>query len=469
MWNSFGDTINNAFYFVVDKIIDLQNFFIGQAKTIGSVVLLIAILTAALNYALTGTGLKENIIKIGKATLFFLIVIFAYPRIISFITSWTFDMAAQSIYPSVKSYFNNVTETITTDMTTQIDISSPDNRGGNNTFTFTRQLVSEITKDRNHLFNNISETRNTPQMSYTTVAPAAVIQVILFIAGECIAFADKKENIIFPEFSRILKGLLCAFFLMFTGVFALLEYIVCFLEFMLVASVGVILFPMSIWEGSKFLSEKFIGAIIGFFMKLLFCNIAIFLMLYGFISLFYILSGDGNTFTGNADQMIFIIFTCLLFFFICKSAPGIAQSLLSGTPSLSASGAIAAVGGAVAAAGAVASMPGNMRNAAKSAAGSVVGGVTKAGGVLAEANSAAKAAGLDGGSRMNQAGAFMSSLGKNASQNLVRSIYGGQSGGQSLGEIKESRQQTGAQTGLKHMDKVRGYKIDRPDPNASTT
>ena len=66
------ETLNNAFFFVTDKIISLQAFFIGQALAIGQLVLLISILAAALNYALTGQGLKENIIKITKALIFFL-------------------------------------------------------------------------------------------------------------------------------------------------------------------------------------------------------------------------------------------------------------------------------------------------------------------------------------------------------------------------------------------------------------
>jgi hypothetical protein len=99
------ENLNQAFFFVIDKIIDLQQFFIDRAWEIGKVVLLIAILSAALNYALTGTGLKENIIKILKATLFFIIVTLAYPIIIGFITSWTFSMAKESIYPSIKQYY----------------------------------------------------------------------------------------------------------------------------------------------------------------------------------------------------------------------------------------------------------------------------------------------------------------------------------------------------------------------------
>jgi type IV secretory pathway TrbL component len=271
-------------------------------------------------------------------------------------------------------------------------------------------------------------------MDYTTVAPAAVIKVVLAIAGECIKYADDDKKKLIPEFSRILKGLICAFFAMLTGVFALLEYLVCFLEFMLVASVGVILFPLSLWEGSKFMAEKFVGAILGFFIKLLFCNIAIFLMLYGFVSLFYIISANG--FTGGPDHIIFIIFTCLLFFFICKSIPGIAQSLLTGTPSLSAAGAIGAVGGMVAAAGATMHMAKNMGNAGKAIGGAVAGGTAKtafaAHGLMSQASAAAGAVRSAGGGIADQAGAFGSSVlstGRDAFSagklGLTRSLLGG--------------------------------------------
>ena len=109
MWDNFGNNINNAFFFVIDKIANLQGFFLGKAWEIGQVVLLIAILSAALNYALTGAGLKENVIKISKAFIFFIIIWFAYPSIIGFITRWTYDMAEKSIYPDIKKNFSGVT------------------------------------------------------------------------------------------------------------------------------------------------------------------------------------------------------------------------------------------------------------------------------------------------------------------------------------------------------------------------
>jgi hypothetical protein len=429
-FSNFATNIDNAFFFVIDKIVDLQNYFIGVAKSIGYVVILIAVLSAALNYALNGTGLKENMIKIMKATLFFFIVIFSYPKIIGWITSYTFTLAEKSIGDSVKKYFDEVEETVTNDMISQVNISSMDNHGGNNTFTFTRKIVTEFTRDRERLFSDIFKSRNHPQMPYTTISPANSIKIVFFLAGDCMTWADVKDYKVFPVFSRVLKGLVCGFFLIFTGIFAVMEYCVCFLEFMLVSSVGVILFPLSLWEGSKFMAEKYIGAIIGFFMKLLFCTLAIYLMLYGFISLFYIIHKSG--FDGQPDQITFIAFTSLLFFFICKSAPALAQSLLTGSPNLSAAGAIGAVSGAV---GAAASVAGYAQRTGGAVTKAVAGGLAK-GGVaafesLASADAAADAVQAAGGTRFHQAGAWFNSMGQSAKDSakagalgLTRSLLG---------------------------------------------
>ena len=432
-WQKIGNNINNAFFFVVDKIIELQSFFIGQALFIGKLVLLIAVFSAAFNYALTGSGLKENIIKILKATVFFLIVIFAYPNIIGGITKWTFDMARESIYPSVASYFAGITNKYDYDF---VDYS-PDGRSHIQT------TVYEIIKqDNSRVFDGLLADRRTPRMNYTAVAPASVIKIIFFLASDCFSYAENstKRFQLIPEVRRYVVGIPCAFAIIFTGIFALLEYLVCFLEFMLVSTVGVILFPLSIWEGSKFMAEKFIGAILGFFMKLLFCNIAIFLLIYGFVSMFYFFSGDG--FQGTVDQIIFIFFICLMFFYICKSAPGLAQALLTGTPSLSAAGAISAVTGAVAAAGAtvgLAAKPAGLL--ARGTTNAVVGGI----GDFKEANAARNAVKDAGGTKAQQAGAFMKSLAGSAGDHakagalsLTRSLMGVKNNGSNPHSWRES-------------------------------
>jgi type IV secretion system protein TrbL len=234
-----------------------------------------------------------------------------------------------------------------------------------------------------------------------------------------------------PDFGRLLRGFICAFVLILTGILGVLEYVMAYLEFMLVSAVGIIMFPMSIWEGSKFLAEKLISAIIGFFIKLLFCSVCIFIMLYGFISLAK--RYTALPFTGTADEIMTVLFTSLFFFVICKSAPGLAQSLLSGTPSLSAGGAITAVAGA---AGAAAGAMGMAKQAGGAVAGGAAKGLFAGAGAISQAAGAAGAVKELGGGAKNRMGAVMSSLGKSAGEavksgggDLVRSLVGGKSSG----------------------------------------
>jgi hypothetical protein len=425
------ENLNNAFFFVTNKIIDLQDFFIGVAKGVGRITLLIALLTAGLNYAITGTGLKENIVKIMKATLFFLIVIFFYPKIIGGITKITFDMARNSVGNAVEKYY----QTNKAEIAGFVDgagttVTNVDGNTINSYLGASVRVIKETSPgDPAAYFDDLIKTINHPNMTYYAVPPAAVFKIILLTAGNCFKFADDEGG--WTKMGNLFKGLICAFFIILTGAFAILEYLMAFMEFMLVSSVGVILFPLSIWDASKFMSEKFIGAILGFFIKLLFCNISIFLLLYGFISLAHMFIK--SPFKGQVDQVVTVIFICLLFFYVCKSAPGLAQSLLTGTPSLSASGAISAVGGAVGGAAAAAGL-------AKSIGGSIAGGAAKtafgASGALTQASSAAKAAGLLGGGASDKAAAFMGSIGNSAKEqfkasagDLARNLIGDGSGG----------------------------------------
>jgi hypothetical protein len=418
-------TLNSAFFYVTDKIIDLQAFFWKEAWAIGRTVLIIALCLAAVNYALSGTGLKESLVKIGKAFVFFVVIMGLYPRVVSHITAWTFEKAQASTYLSVEYYLNASKDA----MAESADRADNPIRDTYATAVMKSKKVSEDADVRRY-FSSIMVTRERGQREYTCVAPAAVLEIILLIAGGCFDFADKASKGV-PDFGQVLTGLLCGFFVIFTGILAVLEYLLAFIEFMFITSVGIILLPLSLWEGSKFMAEKLIGAITGFFIKLLFCNICIFFMLYGFISL---AKGYAEIpFTGRPDEILIVIFISLLFFYLCKSAPALAQSLLTGTPSLNAAGAISAAKGAIAGAGAA-------LGATKAVGGFAAGAAAKTAfagaGALAQAGASRDAVKTLGGSAGQQAGAFMSSLGGSAKQavlsaggDLARSLISGGSGG----------------------------------------
>jgi hypothetical protein len=444
--------LNDAFFNVLEKLIDLQGPFISWAWNIARVVMLIALGFICVKHAITGQGLKEGLVKLGMAFTLFTIVINCYPRIIQKGGEMMYNMAFSSTYEGgLASFFTVQKQKIITKME-QIGVNE---RHGFASFITKSEKIPDG-EPRNY-FTELFVTRSherggddKSKFTYTTMAPKAALEIILLVAGEALRYSDKNPL----NLGNVFKGLLVAIAVIITGVFGICEYLICMLEFMLVTSVGVVLLPFMLWESSKFLTEKLIGAIVGFFVKLLFCNICIFLMLYGFMALATTYSE--TVFTGTADEIVSTLFTCILFFFICKSGPNLAQSLLTGSPSLNSGMAFAAVGGAVAGTAAAVGTAGKV--------GGAVGGAAAAGGAMAafsaagaltQAGAAAKAVGDLGGGARDKAGAFMSSIGGSAKEtalsvgsNIAHSLLGDKGSGYNrhsqLEKFKHEKQDGGA-------------------------
>jgi len=427
------EVLNTAFFFVTDLIVSIQGFFIAQAWNIGRYVLVIALATTAINYAVTGQGLKENIIKIAKAVVFFVLVMGFYPRLVGTITEYAFRWGHDSVYVYIAPHLQEAREAAVTDSLA----APPEARTS-----FLRRLIRSegfnptADTDPMRFFSTMIQRRQVGETSYVVVAPAASLGVVLLVAGQIMDYARTEGGV--RNLWASLSGAIVGFAVMLIGIFAVLEYLMAFLEFMLVAGVGVILFPLSLWEGTKFLAEKLIGAIIGFFIKMLFCNITMFLMLFGFTFILRGFAANGG-FSGQPDEILSVLFLSLLFFYLCRSGPGLAQSLLSGVPSLSTAGAIGAAATALKAGATAAGM-------FKSGAGSLASGGAKAvfagGGMISQAMGAANAAKTLGGSAGVTAGAFMNSMGSSAKTamlagggNLVRSLLGNGGGGGRGGSI----------------------------------
>jgi type IV secretory pathway TrbL component len=419
--------LNSAFFNVLEKLIDLQPHFIAWAWNIARVVMLIALGFICVKHAISGQGLKEGLIKLGMAFTLFTIVINCYPRIIQKGGELMYNMAFTSTYEGgLASFFTVQKEKVVSRM----EQTGVNERHGYATYITKSEKVPDG-EPRNY-FTELFVTRSYESASgnkfaYTTLAPKAALEIVLLVAGEALRFSDENPL----SFGKVIKGLLVFMAVIITGVFGICEYLICMLEFMLVTSVGVVLLPFMLWESSKFLTEKLIGAIVGFFVKLLFCNICIYLMLYGFMAL--AANYTETEFTGTADEMVSTLFTCVLFFFICKSGPNLAQSLLTGSPSLNSGAAFAAVGGAVAGAAGAAGIAGK---AGAAAAGAGALGAFNAAGALTKAGAAAGAAGALGGGKKDMAGAFLSSMGgsaketaRSAGSGIARSLLGGKADG----------------------------------------
>jgi type IV secretion system protein TrbL len=115
------------------------------------------------------------------------------------------------------------------------------------------------------------------------------------------------------------------------------------LGFSLVTAIGVIFLPFMLWDGTKFITEKFIGALLVFFLKMLFLTICLLFMYYGFLEL-------TKAVHWSAGAVIYFIFSAVFYMMITQNGPKLAVMLLTGTPQMSlmeVAQAAGAYGGAV--------------------------------------------------------------------------------------------------------------------------
>ena len=206
------------------------------------------------------------------------------------------------------------------------------------------------------------------------------------------------------------------------GIFASIQYFIGALEFTLITSVGVFLLPFVLWDGSKFMTEKLVGAILGQAVKLLFITLAMMITINGYLALMV------REFDGFFDQAIYTCFISFFYLLICQHAPALATALLSGTPQLSMGEGLAtagtmAAGGVLTAKGAIAGLSGGAKAAVKAKSG------------IDKARGAAQAAAADGKGGLGQLAAAGGSIKdsavdslKSGATRLSQSLTGGKGG-----------------------------------------
>jgi type IV secretory pathway TrbL component len=403
--------VDAPFFDLLDKLTGLQGYFLQQAWFIGRIVMLMCFGLAAIKYAIKGEGLKEPMVKLVIAFISFYILMTAYPSIVSGLNKIIFEWSYNSTYKGgVADMINN----------TQ----------GN--YDFWQKKVNKDSDAYSDIIRVVEEELGSGNVGkkyvldiYDTesgfIRPNAIIRLLMLVTEMILHHATKFD--LSRSVLDFILLLLTAVAVIVCGILASLQYFICALEFTFITSVGVIMLPFMLWDGSKFLTEKLIGAIVGFTMKMLFITIAMLLTFNGYLALMM------RPFAGALDQMIYTVFVSLFYMMICQSGPQLAVSLLTGTPQMSLMEGAAAAG-AFAAAGIAGS------KAAGATAGAAAQGGVRALGAASQAAGAAGAAKELGGGKADMAGAALSSLGSSAAQGaksmahgMGRSLYAGNQGG----------------------------------------
>jgi hypothetical protein len=389
--------LDAPFFNILEKLSALQSYFLSQAWFIARIVLFLSLGFAAVKYAVNGEGLKDSIAKSSIAFVIFVILMNAYPAMITGINSIIYEWANVSTYESsgVKGMFQD-RQNDAYFWSSKLDRTEEG-------YSEIVQIVYDEGGQPQDLLLNIFDSR------HQFISPNAVIRVIMLIAESILNKANKYS--IWDNFDKLLLMFLTAVAVILCGVLGSLQYFICALEFTLITSVGVVLLPFMLWDGSKFLMEKLIGALLGFFIKMLFCTITMLFTFYGYLA--FMTRG----FDGTINEVVYVIFISIFYMMLCQSGPQLAVSLLTGTPQMSLMEGAHAVG-AYAAAGAAGVSAGKFA-AQKAVAGTVLGT-----GMVSQAAGAAGAVRQLGGSRGEQAQAALKSAGSSAAGSARSAAHG---------------------------------------------
>jgi len=424
-------------------------YFTQVAWVIARIVMALCLLWTLLRYAMTGEGLKEAIVKLSLAFIIFLVIIYGYPSIISGASQLVDTMATNSVWnngfdSAFTDEINNGVMvyhpgTWTADQmqlkrvvvggeaSAVNDISNSDLGESNfvaehNQEEHTNSPTHLVLYTGDYKINKLTDLMSvgTEQEGYYySLMPSQMFMILNLAASDAFTYA-MGGGLLHPF--QLFCGLFMTLAILLTGIIGVLNYFVCFLEYALVTAVGIILLPFMLWDATKTYAEKLIGAMIGFFIKLLICQMCVYFMMWGFLGLVPMSGADG--FTGGLNQILAILFTCFLYFTLCTKGPELATSLLTGSPQMNAAGALGAAKGALGAAG--------MFLGAKGLGGIAAKGAMTGGGALYSGGHAAKSAYDSGAGLMGGLKAFGQAAGTSvkddalgAASNLLHTLATG--------------------------------------------
>lgn len=135
----------------------------------------------------------------------------------------------------------------------------------------------------------------------------------------------------------------CFLCIIFSVAFALIQYVMCILEFTIVQAIGAGFIPFYLFDGTKDIPKKLLPVFTGFAIKMLVMVICLIFVINMYLNFAadQISPTSGNMCPASCAECIFI---CLLSFILTSNAPKIAMTLLTGQPQLSMGEFMAAAG-----------------------------------------------------------------------------------------------------------------------------
>lgn len=177
--------------------------------------------------------------------------------------------------------------------------------------------------------------------------------------GETEYKVKKNSRFQIKRIGNYIMAGICCLCIIFSVAFALIQYVMCILEFTIVQGIGAGFIPLYLFDGTKDIPKKLVPVFTGFAIKILVMVICLMFVINMYLNF---AAEQISPTSGNMGMVAFgeCIFICLISFVLTSNAPKISMTLLTGQPQLS-------MGELVQAAGALGGMAMGAKNFASTA------------------------------------------------------------------------------------------------------
>ena len=144
--------------------------------------------------------------------------------------------------------------------------------------------------------------------------------------------AAKVENC-FSLVPKLIMTLICCVVLVICVIFALMQYVMSVLEYVIISAVGAVFIPLLLFDGTKDIPKKLIPVFTSFlvkFMVITLCLMFVFNMIIQTTA--QIIDSDSGM---NWTFIFGFVFQAIFCFVLTQNAPKIAQTIMTGQPQLS--------------------------------------------------------------------------------------------------------------------------------------
>ena len=177
----------------------------------------------------------------------------------------------------------------------------------------------------------------------TLTDPSMIVELGLRATQPCWDYLTSYQNIMTINFPLMLVVLFSALLVLLAYFVIAIQVFLTLLEFYIIAAIAPPFLAFGAWNKSSFLAEKAIGALFGFAIKI----IVLVLILSAAIPVLSEFTMPSNFSLASFGAAFRMAAAACCVALLCWQAPGVASSMMGGSPSLSASGAVGTAAGAM--------------------------------------------------------------------------------------------------------------------------